>query len=255
MKKSILLAILLAAGVASAQPPELDRQYWDELIFGCHDYATSCKTDPADILTPAALRQLDFMVIECPECPQKVQDFIAEFDRSIPFIMNQFIEHGEWSGELRSSPTEHYSFFKRGQVVINFHNDHRGYCGSWDGWQITIWSPCVKFGLLAHEIGHAIGLWHTTEGNLPINASNPYLRELMCGGFGTKCLGPPLSWSWDDYFSDKLLYHVHLAQQIAQERGKGFPYPGFTPVPALPFVGIAVLVVILTGIGQLRLRG
>ena len=81
---------------------------------------------------------------------------------------------------------------------------------------------------LAHELGHVLGFWHTHRGSGFIMES---------GGRST----------WPD--------KERWLAQLAYGVGRGVEYPGFvwgTPVPAVPFVGLVLLVALLA---RMSVRG
>ena len=246
-------------------PSWFNLAYWDNLIFNCAENSI-CREfggQPNGIwqATTEAVQNMNIHIAITAD-PPLTQEWIDTYQRVIPGLMEDLAGGQRWLGELTVglSPME-----RSGWIDIVF---DQGGCGSGGYWRNSSsrsrpfgqWDRgivrlntntqsgapdwwCLKTVLLAHEMGHVIGLYHVTDPN-DVMCTDPVSRTGDCNGG---------AWEQSPHsqprFGQKALQHIQLAREVSYEADEGgwFPYPGvlLQVVPTLPGWGLIVLGILM----------
>ena len=263
-------------------PSWFDLMYWDNLIFGCSDrnWVDDCRYTPpipnasghTRVATTEAVQNMNIRIATNADPP--LEDVWIDTYRSvIPQLMSELAGGAPWLGSISIGPDP---FELHGWIDVVF---NEGGCGSGGWWGNGHYQPpfpkpfgtwergiarlntvgqgnrpdwCLRTVLLAHELGHVVGLWHVSDPD-DIMCTDPVSRTGRCTG---------LAWRQPDrgqpVFTQKSLRHIQLIRQIVDtyDWGGYTIYPGviLTTVPALPPIASTGLAIILLLLGWIRFR-
>lgn len=253
-------------------PSWFDLLYWDELIFNCAESHSRCRYVPPGpyhsghtrIPSTEAVRQMNVHIATDTGGNPPLEDtWIETYRRVIPGIMTDLAGGVPWLGSLSvgDQPLELH-----GWIDVTF--DHSG-CASGGWWGNGIMEPpfptpfgtwergiarlrtvgqgdlpdwCLRTVLLAHELGHAVGLSHVSDPD-DVMCSDTSSRTGRCKGLAWR-----QSAQSQPVFTEKALRHIQLVRRVSDENDYGglVFYPGLLlTVPALSGIALVILVVVV----------